>query len=348
MEALKLAFDTIIVGALALPWLILIIDLFLRPKGSTETIWSLLLSFLTPFKGQGDNATNASGAVAGVFLFVFAYFVGAAVTRVSADFFNDDDLGIPFQFVTESNIRTDVYCDAMVRPFARAGGNKDLVTTCHCQEAAGRKTLKTWWSGKLVLQRNLYRLSPDLAPDRQERESDECQKNSTPSIVDRATVDNAKQMIQRAFYRQEAALLLQGDKTDRLNQLHSQVLILRGAAFNGFITFVLSLLAINAQPERHLILWALPTVLSLAGFYFFIIHFRQHGLDDPPFMEFTILALGLAGVYMRWRGSQEQTPYHKWLLTGALLTLFAWFGWWWAEVFYDRLVLYSFYAMPRQ
>jgi hypothetical protein len=49
MEAVKLAFDTIIVGALALPWLILIIDVFLRPKGSENvSIWELVLTRAAP------------------------------------------------------------------------------------------------------------------------------------------------------------------------------------------------------------------------------------------------------------------------------------------------------------
>ena len=46
-------------------------------------------------------------AVTGVFLFAMAYFVGAAVGRVSGDLFDDGDLSwLP----TENKIRSDVYC----------------------------------------------------------------------------------------------------------------------------------------------------------------------------------------------------------------------------------------------
>src|SRR5215467_15785940 len=102
MEALKLAFDTIIVGALALPWIVLILDLLLLPKnggnGHLAKAWAIVK--------QGDKVPFA---VTGVFLFATAYFVGAAVERVSGDFF-DDELGA--WFPAEHNIRTEVYCHA--------------------------------------------------------------------------------------------------------------------------------------------------------------------------------------------------------------------------------------------
>ena len=42
MEALKLAFDTAIVGVLALPWLAFVLDLFFRPRdGGKDQGWSL-------------------------------------------------------------------------------------------------------------------------------------------------------------------------------------------------------------------------------------------------------------------------------------------------------------------
>jgi hypothetical protein len=46
MEALKLAFETVIVGVLALPWLALVLDLFFRPgdvdQGQVWSLWSFL------------------------------------------------------------------------------------------------------------------------------------------------------------------------------------------------------------------------------------------------------------------------------------------------------------------
>jgi hypothetical protein len=325
MEALKLAFDTIIVGALALPWLILLIDVFLRPKDEKASTWSLFLSFLVPFK---DNDT-AVLAAAGVFVFAATYFVGAAITRVSGDFFNDDDLWIPYvRLPTEDNIRTDVYCDPVVRELARAGG-QDGMTTDRCQKAAGVKTWRLWRSGKVEKRSDLY--------------CDNCEYSI--AIIDRGEAERARKDIQRTFYRQGAALLAPTNNSDRLNQLHSQNLVLRGAAFNGVIAALLSFFAWCGQPGRRRLWWAFPIMLFTAGLLIlFLIHNRQHGLDDPPFMEFTAIVLGAVGMGIRLWGSPKQNHYLYWVGTASLLTLVAGFGWWWSEVLYDRLVLYSFYA----
>jgi len=95
MDALKIALETIMVGALAVPWAFLIVDLFCPSK---ETLFNGFLPKL-------DNQTIAT--IAGVVLFALAYVVGSSVVRISEDFFNDDDLSI---HVTQDEIRTDIYC----------------------------------------------------------------------------------------------------------------------------------------------------------------------------------------------------------------------------------------------
>jgi len=67
MEALKLAFETVIVGVLALPWLAFVLDMFFRPKnGGKRQGWSLW-SFL---KGEvGKTGMAIPSPVASVLLF---------------------------------------------------------------------------------------------------------------------------------------------------------------------------------------------------------------------------------------------------------------------------------------
>jgi len=77
MDALKLAFDTIIVGAPALPWLALIIDFYLFAGGESSKI-------LSPLQQPG---TAVPQAISAVLLFTAAYFLGAAVSRISGDLF---------------------------------------------------------------------------------------------------------------------------------------------------------------------------------------------------------------------------------------------------------------------
>ena len=82
MGALSIAFDTIIVGALAVSWVALIVHLFFsRDKSGIEHL-------LDWVKRQNQPA------VAGVLFFAIAFFLGSAVSRIAQDFFDDDDLHI--------------------------------------------------------------------------------------------------------------------------------------------------------------------------------------------------------------------------------------------------------------
>jgi hypothetical protein len=68
------------------------------------------------------------------------------------------------------------------------------------------------------------------------------------SGVCQADGEQATDRVRQIFQIQESALLLAGsDKTDCLRLLHQQIMVLRGAAFNGVLTCVLFLLGWNLQ-----------------------------------------------------------------------------------------------------
>jgi len=288
MDALKLAFDTIIVGALALPWLLIAIDLFL--PGLMARLWLLLK----------DGQEKIPSAAAGVLLFAIAYFLGAAISRVSGDFFNDDDLRVP---VTEDNIRATVYCRPNERQFI------DLVL---------------------------------LYQDDRDRQFIVSPGEFAKLCQTKAAAKPAHQI----FRLQESTLLLQGgEKTETLTQLRAQISILRGAAFDGLLVFALCLFGwCGKQPSGGLIWWIMPALFFVGGSLVLIHHLYHKGFDDPPFMEFTFIVLGLAGGYMRRKGAPPR-PYGAGVLLSLLLSGIAYFGWWWTEVLYDEQILHSFYAL---
>ena len=80
MGSFGIAFDTIVVGALALPWIFLVIHLFFPEN---EGHISSLLDWV--------NKQNQP-AVAGLLLFAMAYPLGSVVSRIAQDCFDDDDL----------------------------------------------------------------------------------------------------------------------------------------------------------------------------------------------------------------------------------------------------------------
>jgi hypothetical protein len=222
MGAISIAFDTTIVGALALPWLLLAFHLFF-PDGEKHV--SAVVDWIKKI--------NQPAAVA-VLLFAVAFFLGSAVSRSAVDFFNDDDLhlsggdlGSPFHKhvlvragVTEDRILASVYCKSEdllpARPAdpALAAAIHDFKShDCMC-----------WQSLNWVLH---------LAEGQHEEDVE---------LNDSAA---------RIFGLEEGAPRLKGeDATSRLRTLHDQVMVLRGTAFNGLIAFALCLFTWSARIRR--------------------------------------------------------------------------------------------------
>ena len=326
MGAFSIAFDIIIVGALALPWVLLIIHLFFSDD---ESSLNRLLDWTKKFNQP---------AVAGVLLFAVAYSLGSMVSRIAQDFFDDDDLYLHLHFngyerwfglphwVTETSLLTSVYCQQPQAPSACS------------QFPDGRMGAR--------------------------------EKNEWKS---REQLD---EQAGQSFRLQEAAVLLQGtDKVERMRQFHDQVMVLRGAAFNGMIAFALCLFWWCTRFYSGL-RWAVPWFWFLPGVIALLNHLHDRNASDPPYMEFTLLALGAAGWYIlrpeaskrrgvrpparpapevenkvQSAGSHEPSPDRRrdlrftYLLLSAFLTLTAFLGWWATQVLYDQQVLNSYTAL---
>jgi hypothetical protein len=146
------------------------------------------------------------------------------------------------------------------------------------------------------------------------------------------------------FQLQESALMLKGaDKIERLSQLHAQILVLRGGAFDSFIFCVFCAFGWCANQSNRLAR-IIPTLFFVAGAVAFGAHLFSHITDfsDPPFMELTFLCLGVAGFSIVGRGNVSKQPYGQYLLLSVLVTAIAYFGWWWSEILYDGQVLHMF------
>ena len=117
MEALKFAFNTLVIGALALPWLAVLLRMYISPgtDGKAGGPWAVVSAL--PEHGRE--------AVLSVTILALGYFLGVAVSRISDDFFGEDDL---WSLPTEPSIREDVYyheyCDD-----PRRGSGADLTDT---------------------------------------------------------------------------------------------------------------------------------------------------------------------------------------------------------------------------
>lgn len=323
MDALKIALETILVGALAVPWLVLGLHLFFPDT----------MDWLKQNIPAGDNSLQY--AVAAVLAVSLAYSVGAAVSRLAQDFYNDDDFEVPLP--PEDSIRASVYCDPADQPLMFDAGvalpapNNNVTMASLCQD---RRTSR----GKAR--------------------------------------DEVIQRIQQVFQLQQDTLLLMGEpQTSQIRHLHQQLVVLQGAGFDGLLAFMLCLLAWNAEKA-----WSKYRRLLIPGGLFIYVlvvatlwnHFEMRRIshtirlvqrwtpNDPPFMEGTALMLALAGCYLVLRkprtrdddspeqrsgaGNRAPISYGGGAIVALALTGLAYSGWYWTEILYDRLVIYSYYA----
>jgi len=295
-DALKIAFETIIIGALALPWLVVAIQLFFPAAKD----WLPALSF-------GNDGIRS--ALAGVLLVALAYTLGASISRLAEDFLNDADVRL---WATESETLARAYCDpSWVIPTGLPvpnGSEKSLCQRFHSCDDSGRQS---------------------------------CNK------VDR---DKARDEIGQIFHLHESALLLAGaDRTSRLRYRYQQIIVLRGATFDGLITCILCLFGWCARQRRtiRLFLLLLPVAIIVYACTMLWSHYHLRS-TDPPSMEITWMVIGVAGFYLLlFRGAQASWPYLTAFFLSLLLTLLAYSGWLLTEIQYVQLVITSFAAQSQ-
>ncbi len=340
MDVFGNALDTIIVGALALPWVLLAYHLFFQgaqpfapepvqaghpatdPYKSSDTKPEVNDFYLRLRKLLAWVRSPSEAAIAGVLLFALAYFLGSAISRIAQDFSDDDDLylhvpiqnlWLRFPTVTETSILTNVYCR-----------ERELLQPCdqHIGILIRPKT-GDQWKARLSIEQT----ATDL------------------------------------FHTQEAAALLKGtDDIERLRLYHDQIMVLRGGSFDCLLAFSLALFwwctKVDFKPS-----WlarALPAAVFASYFVLGSVacfnHF-QRNFSEPPYMEFTLLGLALAGGYVLLRGRssrQKSDTLHRekaspdwpgkigggYVFLALFLTVTAFLGWWATQELYDQQVIY--------
>jgi hypothetical protein len=99
LDALKFAFEVLVVGALALPWLAVLSRMFLSDHDSSLAFYLSVVP------------KAAQSAVAVAIVIAFGYLLGSAVSRISRNFFNDELWkSIPTEYLIRDAVYTDVYC----------------------------------------------------------------------------------------------------------------------------------------------------------------------------------------------------------------------------------------------
>ena len=372
MGAITIAFDTIIAGALALPWLLLVVHLFF-PNGE-QHVADL---------PRWIKEINQPAALA-VILFALTYLIGSAVSRTAQDFSNDDDLHLSVTDFPWHPEHRYWKSDAGKTGGAAAAPAQASAEGTPQAPAIGVATkqhliLRVGMSENRVLaavycdKGNLphpARLTKDLAARISNfgTHRNACEKTTRWHVrFDKDQYEQEAHLTDDAeniFGYQESALLLQGeDATLRLRQLHDQVMVLRSASFNGLIAGALCLFAWGARLRRErprsVLRWlaaALPAVIFLVALVTVSHHFEERPLSEPPYMEFSLFVLAGGGAWLLWlrpqpAGGQAEhwAPCRRWLafsILSILLAVTAALAWWSSEVAYTQQVIYAYDALP--
>jgi hypothetical protein len=312
MDAFKFAFETTIVGLLALPWLVCAILLLIPikelrvptktdPKSSEIDLVSKLLE----------------PAPLGIATLALVYFLGSAVTPLANQLLDDQDLPI----IKIRQIRSAallLYPD-WVKQGALMAGSPPLVT----QMSDGFfNTINT---------ENCKAPRKNVA---------DCQKKAND-----------------LFVIQEQLILREGtNQIDRINRLREQVIVLRGAVFNGLVLVVLCCYGCFSRPYnqplaaisqdgvtlgRTILTVGLASTLIWIAWHYGKIDLFRRDMDDPPIMELGLLLLGLVGVRTAWKGVVQRS-YLPALVLSSLMVVLAYGAWWWTEYLYTKDVVAAF------
>jgi hypothetical protein len=334
LDALKFAFEILVVGALALPWLAILSRMF--ASGPVSSLPSYLSVLPRP----------ARGTVAVAVVIAFGYVGGSVVSRASRDLFNDELLE---PLPTEARIRNAVYQDEYC--------GQDLIDLDEYlpffdKTPPGKSppTNKSSLSDKTSLSEIHLEL-------RKELKNAFCPERLDANIQEQEREKRERKLeanIQEMFSLQEGELLLLGqDKVDRLKQYYDQITVLRGSALNGFILFMVCLFgyfgkfrARWSESRIFKFLTFLPAgFLLLYGSYSLVAHFHSlslkakdllsgQGLDpttqpimaevlerlysDPPFAELVILLLGMVGLFVIPKAEQAASYFRTCVVAGIV------------------------------
>jgi hypothetical protein len=143
-----------------------------------------------------------------------------------------------------------------------------------------------------------------------------------------------------------------------MQQLHEQIVVLRGTALSALIFLILCVFGacrgsrawLKARnPGLQYLVFLPPVALMGFGAYAIWEHvsslpFRASLYSQPPTMESVIVLLGVAGFFVVPLNGNGKT-YINGIFLGGMLTILAYLGWWLTEALYDQYVIHSILAL---
>ena len=308
LDALKFAFEILIVGALAMPWIAVLSRMF---PGREYSEFKFDLGFIP------------SGARTGVEVAVvvaFGYLLGSAASRFSRDFFNDEMWQpLPTEDLIRDNVYFVEYCSLQFFPYkywSEPGHLKPMPDFCPEEDKnlTFNELSDDKHKGFDELVQEVFRL-----------------QDSVLLLKGVDKVDRLKQYF---------------DQINILRGAAFNAVILFCLALFGGVGQLKKRWAINLPSRPLFFLPALFTIIgaliSLRNHWY--VNPNSH-YSDPPLAEIVMILLGVIGLLVAWKpeGSKpgKEMPYFRICCIALVWLVVSFGGWWWTEVMYDHQVIHS-------
>ena len=321
MDVFKLAFETIIVGLLAFPWL-------------GVAAYLLFPDFLIDLTKKIPNLVKDNQASLGVAVLTLAYCLGSAILPIANQLVNDEHWPLP-----ENAIRCLVFTQQQdkLKAIGYTALPKDThflpdkLEPQHCSPLG-----QIFGKGPAGIGERILWFGQLLAGFPMKLEDDD-------KII--------KEKILTLFEQEESAVLNQiSDKTEQLRQLRERIVVLRGAVFSGLVLFLICLFAYFARVPGYPSNWKRPYCGYLLAAWFTAFVFRNGYQDlknqdifDIPVLESLIAVITIFGFNLVRRGVNSQVFRTKrWVLVALFFTGLTYGGWMMSEIIYDQKVISLF------
>jgi len=308
MDSLKFAFDTLIVGALALPWLALFVRMYFVQSATADSRLAIVSAL----------PEHTREAVASVLIVALGYFLGAAATRISNNFFNDE---LWFALPTESSIRASVYdreyCNVHS---ALKSYNVNLPLVLGHAAAAETAVCTAVGEVRRHVVTELFRIQEGRLLLAGEDKLARLKEFHDQIIILRGSALNGTALAVLSLFGLCACY--RARFSDRLRRAISY---LPALALLGYGLFSLYRHFADYHPR------------AAHGFPY----------EDPPLAELVLILFAICGFLVCRRTSKEDLRVYRntWILA-VVLTLIAHGAWWWTEVLYNEQVIHSSLHVP--
>ena len=339
MDWLKFAFDTLIIGALALPWLWLFMRIFFQRTSKQDKLTFPVISAMSQ---------PVRDTVIGVLIIAIGYFLGSAVSRISSDLFDDPEIlhGIPNQSSIRQAIYLHEYCDA----HSVLAALKLPVAVELPKELPGGLAAFCVAEKRDLLMVELFRLQESKLLLQGEEKLGRLRELHDQIEILRGATLNGAILFTLSWFGLCALYRARLNKTVGDNKIAASKMqiLLKWASYGPAVVCLLLGICEMRQHFTH------PTDIvstpsrtnpaidknapTIAPYATSNPH-EQHG--DPPLAEALIVLLGLGGLCLRLSDDSPRL-FRNVCLMAAVLTLIGYGSWWWTEVVYDQQVIHSF------